>query len=75
MISDISCVFEGIGDIGAIYISGIDAAESLATLRCNNLPIPDHNITAILTVARGGFLSHEKIEIPLYLYVPADDHE
>jgi len=35
MIGDISCVFDGIDHRGAIYISGIQAAQSLQTLKGN----------------------------------------
>jgi dual specificity phosphatase 12 len=63
------------GDRGAIYVSGIDAARSLTTLKRIIQINLDHQIGAILSVARGGLVSHQKQDIPHYLYIPADDHE
>lgn len=33
------------------------------------------DIKAILSVARNGFLSYSKNDIPYYLYIPAEDHK
>ena len=36
--------------------------------------ISENNIRAIISVAKGAFLSHSKEILPNYLYIPAYDH-
>jgi hypothetical protein len=73
MSTDITCVFEGVGGIGAIYISNLKAAQNLCLLNSNCFNNIGLKIKAIVTAVRGGFIQHNKIDIQDYLYIPADD--
>lgn len=55
-LQDISCVFEGFGGVGAIYVSGITGAKNIPILQSTIIKYPDHNIKAVLCAARSGFL-------------------
>ena len=65
---DIECVLDPVDSRGGIFISNVEAASNLLTLR-------RHNIKAILTAAFNINLTHQKSDIPLYLHVPGQDHE
>ena len=75
MREDISCVFEGVAGIGAIYISNLKAAQNISLLNSKQLFNLGLNIKAIVTAVRGGIIQHPKHDIQDYLYVAADDIE
>jgi len=35
--------------------------------------VQEHNIKAVISVARGGFLTHSQDDLPNYMYLPALD--
>lgn len=68
MKKDLTCILDGRNGRGAIYISGIDAAMCLDTLK-------EAHIQAVLSVARAALLPHSPAEVPRYLFLPAEDKE
>lgn len=72
---DISCVFEGVAGMGAIYISNLTAARNSRLLNGKARSYQDLRIRAIVTAVRGGIVKHEKDAVSDHLYVAADDVE
>ena len=72
--ADVECVFESMTGKGSIYISNFAAAANVPLLHSIYHPNPELGIRAILSVARSGRLDHSKDDIPLYLYIPAQDY-
>lgn len=71
----IHCVFQGVGDSSAIFLSNFKAAQDLSLLQ--STIIFDEvglGIGAIVSVARGGKVAHPQDAIPHYSYIPADDN-
>jgi hypothetical protein len=64
---DIQLVLPAEPGEGALYISNREAAENPATL--SRL-----DIKAVLSAAKGIILSHPSHLLPLYKYIPAEDH-
>ena len=60
---DFSCVFEGLGSHGALYISNSKTANNFYLLQSISLSTPELKITAVLTAAKGRKIdiSHSKI--------------
>ena len=65
---DIQLILKEEGAEGALYVSNREAAENINTLR-------KLNIGAILSSAKNIILKHPSNIIPLYKYIPAEDHE
>lgn len=65
---DIDCIIKSNEEVGSLYISNVEAAENIATLR-------RLKIGAVLTCAKGHQLSHPRSVVPYYKYVPAVDSE
>lgn len=57
---DLNCVFEGLDGKGAIYISTIQAAKNIPLLKSNQTLIPEHNIKAVLSIARGAQINFQR---------------
>ena len=70
---EIECVLEPINGVGGLYISNLEAAENLATLKSTPPSNTERKIFAVVTVARGLQLRHSEAALPRYLYIPADD--
>ena len=65
---DIECVLDSNNGAGGIFIGNLEASQNLMTLK-------RHGIKAVLTAASGACLNHPKTEVPLYKYIPGEDHE
>ena len=65
---DIECVIDPTNGKGGIFISNVEAAQNINTLK-------RHGIEAILTAAFNINLTHNKNDIPYYKHVPGKDHE
>ena len=58
---------------GNLFISNLEAASSLQTLKSIILSYEEYHIKAIVTVAKNHKLSHSNDDLPDYLYIPALD--
>jgi hypothetical protein len=72
---EIECIVEPVAGRGGLYIGNVEAAENLSTLRSTPFNNSEHQIYAVVTVARGHKLLHSEQALPRYLFLPADDHE
>lgn len=55
---DIQCVVAEKDGRGGIFIGNFEAAQNMATLNSNTQFTAEHGIKAVISVARGGFLTH-----------------
>lgn len=62
------------GARGSIYISNFPAAQNLPLLQSTTTCKLGKGIKAVLSVARSGLLTHNKQDVPYYLYIPMEDH-
>ena len=73
MKEDITCVFEGVAGVGAIYISNIQAAQNASLLKSISGFNKGFSIRAIVTAVRGGVVKHTKEDVTDHLYIPVYD--
>ena len=71
---DITCLFEGVLGVGAIYISNLAAAQNVSLLRSNPLLTLGLEIRAIVTAVKGAIVTHSKEDVTDHLYIPAHDN-
>jgi hypothetical protein len=66
---DFSCVFEGLGSHGALYISNSKTANNFYILESTPLPTQELKIRAVLTAAKGKKIDISQSNIQKYLYL------
>ena len=76
---EIDCVFSGLGNIGAIYISNYSTANNfnllISTLIYQSIikNILDLNIKSVITIAKNRKINYPKNIVESYLYIDAED--
>lgn len=65
---DIQCIVDPVNARGGIFISNVEAASNLLTLK-------KYSIKAVLTAAFNLNIAHPKNDVPYYKKVPGEDHE
>lgn len=67
-------VWKHVGQRFSLYFEPLGCAKPIITAK-SHLYYLGKGIKAILSVARSGLVNHKKVDIPYYLYIPAEDRE
>ena len=70
---DIECIIPPKSGKCGLYIGNLSAALSLPTLKRTRTRDTGLEIRAVVSMAKGGFLSHSEEDLPNYLYIQAYD--
>lgn len=67
-------IWEHVWQRFTLYLQLLGCTKSIITAKLL-LYYLGKGIKAILSVARSGLVNHKKVDIPNYLYIPAEDRE